>query len=206
MRYGSAVPVANVARALEVIAPHCDITQRLVDVPPSARIRGLYLNSTIQVLKRAGKLALYEEFFAGERWSPISFYPLSDYLVRLALAGSGLTSPARLHDGMKELTRRNSIAFASSVLGRVLLRILSRNPAKLTEQALAGRRQSTNYGEWSLLRHGETDLEIVKENEYIWIESALLGAALGTYEACDAKPVLTVKLRSRYSGSIRIRW
>lgn len=198
--------LAKVDRALEVIAPHCDITQRLADVPPSARIRGLYFGSITQGLKRAGKLACYDECFPGERWSPISFYPLSDYLVRLAFAGSVLTSPGRLHDGMKELTRRNAVAFASSVLGRVLLRILSRDPVRLTEQALAGRRQSTNYGKWWLVRHGESDLEIVKEDEYIWIESAVMGAALGTYEACDVKPVLTVKLTSRYAGSIRIRW
>ena len=117
-----------------------------------------------------------------------------------------MSTPETLHDGIFDLTRWNASAFASSVLGKVLIRFLARDPIKLTEQALAGRRQSTTYGEWKLLKRGPRDLEICFRDEYMWIESAINGAAVGTYDICDIKPTLTTSLESKYTGSTRIRW
>ena len=107
---------------------------------------------------------------------------------------------------MYELTRENAVAFSSSIVGRVLIRFLARDPIKLTEQALAGRRQSTTYGEWSWVRHGPTELEIFFRDEFMWIESAIAGAAAGTYDVCDPKPELTTTSEDKYNGSIRVRW
>ncbi len=200
------MPGALQARAVELIAPHCDIVERLADVPPSARVRGLYFRSVLTVLRRLGRLGPYEEYFPGERWSSLTFYPLSEYLVRLALAGAVVTSPQQLHEGIFNITRENASAFASSLLGRVMVRILDRDPVRLTEQGLAARRQSTTYGEWELKRPGPREVEMVYHAEYMWIESAIAGAATGSFEVCRVQAEVKTLLRDKYNGSTLIRW
>ncbi|HEX7453763.1 MAG TPA: TIGR02265 family protein [Polyangiaceae bacterium] len=193
-------------RAIEVVAPHCDIVERLQVVPPSARVRGLYLRSLETVTQRAGRGALYRQYFGGERWSPVRMYPLRDYMIRLALAGASLRSPGRVHDGMHDIWRTNATTFAGSLLGRTLLRILSNDPVRLTEQGLAARRQTYQYGHWEIVHHGPRTIEMVYREEYLWIQSAIAGGAVGAFEACGIAAQLDTKLVNRFDGSTTITW
>jgi uncharacterized protein (TIGR02265 family) len=193
-------------RALEFVAPHCDIVERLHDVPPSAQVRGLYFRSFLAILRQTGRLLDYERFFPNESYSSLTYQPLGEYLLRLAVAGAVMTSPETLHDGILQLTQKNAAAFASSILGKVLLRLLARDPVRLTEQGLSARRQSTTYGEWELIRRETRCLEMVYRAEYMWIESAIAGAAMGSFEACSLRPSLETVLKDKYNGSTLIRW
>ncbi|MGC4068257.1 MAG: TIGR02265 family protein [Polyangiaceae bacterium] len=180
--------------------------ERLSDVPPSAQVRGLYFRSFLGILRQAGDFSGYERYFPNESWSSLTYYPLSDYLLRLALAGALITSKQSIHEGILLITQRNAAAFESSVLGRVLLRLLARDPVRLTEQAVSARRQSTTYGEWELVKRDQRCLEMIYRGEYMWIESAIAGAALGSFEACSLKPHLETKLKDKYNGSTIVRW
>src|SRR5687768_15170391 len=146
-------PLDRVKRAIDLVAPYCDLVERLEVVPPSARVRGLYLKSLEPVLQRVGRSSLYRQYFEGERWSPIRMYPLRDYMIRLAVAGAALHSPERVHTGMRDVWRTNATTFASSLLGRTMLRFLAHDPVRLTEQGLAARRQTFQYGSWSIVHH-----------------------------------------------------
>jgi len=193
-------------RAIELVGPYCDIAERLEVVPPSARVRGLYMKSLESVLQRAGRVRLYQEFFRNERWSPVRMYPLRDYMVRLAVAGASLYSPERVHDGMRDVWRTNATTFASSLLGRTMLRLLSHDPVRLTEQGLAARRQTYQYGHWEIVRHDTRSIEMVYREEYIWIESAIAGGALGAFEACGIDAKIETKLVNRFDGSTLVTW
>jgi uncharacterized protein (TIGR02265 family) len=192
--------------ALELVAPHCDIVDRLRHVPPSAAIRGLFFKNITYQLEQAGALPAFRAYFPDDQHGALPFYPLSDFLLRLACAGALLRTPAALHDGMRVLCRGHKVAFTSSLLGRALLRLLSREPRRLTEQGLAARRQTYRYGRWSLVQHEPTVLEVVYEDEYQWIESAVMGSAEGTYESCLPAVQIETRLHSRFSGSTFLRW
>ena len=192
--------------AIELVAPHCDIVERLAVVPPSARVRGLYLKSLETLLQPSGSAALYRRFFAGERWSALRMYPLRDYMIRLAVAGAALRGPERVHEGMHDVWRTNATTFASSLLGRTMLRLLSHDPVRLTEQGLAARRQTYQYGHWSIVRHGPRSIEMIYREEYIWIESAVAGGAVGAFEACGLEVNLQTKLINRFDGSTVVTW
>jgi uncharacterized protein (TIGR02265 family) len=193
-------------RAVDVVAPFCDIRDRLPSLPPSARVRGLYFRALETITQRAGRGALYREHFGAERWSPVRMYPLRDYMVRLALAGASLRSPAEMHDGMHDIWRTNATTFASSLLGRTMLRILANDPVRLTEQGLAARRQTFDYGHWEIVRHGPRSIEMLYREEYLWIESAVAGGAVGAFEACGISVRLDTRLQSRFDGSTTITW
>ena len=136
----------------------------------------------------------------------LTYYPLSGYLLRLAVAGAIIASPSELHLGMYQAARRNSTMFASTVLGRALFRILAKDPIRLTEQAMAARRQAMNYGEWSIISRGPRHVETMYRSEYIWIESSVAGAAVGTFDACNLEATVHTQLEDRFNGSTLITW
>jgi uncharacterized protein (TIGR02265 family) len=194
------------SRAIELLAPYCDIADRLEAVPPSARVRGLYLKSLENIVQRAGKAELFERYFGGERWSAVRMYPLRDYMTRLAMAGASLKGVERVHEGMHDVWRTNATTFANSLLGRAMLRLLSNDPVRLTEQGLAARRQTYQYGHWAIVRHGTHSIEMVYREEYIWIESAIAGGAVGAFESCGIQAKFETKLINRFDGSTLISW
>ena len=49
------------ARALEWLAPHCDLERRLGDVPWDARVRGVYYNALAAEME-SGKHFLHAEY------------------------------------------------------------------------------------------------------------------------------------------------
>ncbi len=197
---------AGYRRAVELVGPHCDIETRLPDIPPSAKVRGPLFRSVYQALEAEGRLEGFYELVPRRKRSSFGEFPLGEYLIELAVAGALMAAPERLEQGMFDISRNNARVFAATLMGRALLRLLARDPVRLTEQAVAARRQMANYGDWRMLRHGPRDIEMVYRDEYTWLESAIAGAAVGSFEACDVEPQIETKLSDRYNGSTRIRW
>ena len=193
-------------RALEYVAPFCDIRQRLGVVPLEARVRGIAFRSITAALSEAGLLEPYGERFGPLRYESLAFYPLSDYMVRLASAAAFLRSPADLFLGMGEIMRKNAREMTASVLGQTLIHALASDPRSLLEQGLAMRRQTFDYGRWELIHHGPRQIEVRYTDELVWIEQALGQAALGTFDACRIKPRITVELGGPYDGSHHFAW
>lgn len=166
----------------------------------------MWHRSVLAALKQYGKLEEYLDYFPNERWSTLTFYPLSVFMLRLAVAGAVIASPSKIHEGMFQAFRLNSTTFAASVLGRVLLRMLDSDPVRLTEQAMVARRQSTNYGEWKIVSRGPHHVEAVYRSEYVWIDSAIAGSAAGTFEACAINATVRTKPQDRFNGSTLVTW
>jgi uncharacterized protein (TIGR02265 family) len=192
--------------ALDLVAPHCDIVERLALVPPTARLRGLLFRAIETQVERRGRLDRYRAFFPHDRYSSIPFYSLSEYIHRIAVAGALVASPRTVHEGMYDLSRGNAVAFAESLIGRALIRLLARDPVRLTEQGLAAQRQMASYGRWAIVRRGERVLEMQYQDEYVWIESVMAGSAAGTFESCGIRADLETTLSGRFSGATIVRW
>jgi uncharacterized protein (TIGR02265 family) len=197
--------VSERERLLEAVYAHCDLRERLTLVPPSAKVRGLYFRSIDAVLARAGRADHYREVFP-ERFAAILWHPASEFLVRLAVGASLLTSPERVHAGMFEIGRRNAVAFAESLIGRTMLRLLSRDPQRLLQQGVAGRRQSYSYGSWELSFPEPRTAVMTMVEEYLYIESYMLGAAQGTFDAIALPVRSEVILDNAFCGRHILRW
>lgn len=157
-------------------------------------------------LKQVGKLEEYREYFPDDRWSMLTYYPLASFMLRVAVAGAIMASPFEIHHGMHQAMRLNATTFASTVLGRALFRILAKDPIRLTEQAMAARRQAMSYGEWSIVSRGPRHIETAYRSEYLWIESAIAGSAVGTFDACNLVATVETRLDDRFNGSTLITW
>lgn len=191
---------------MDVLAPHCDIATRLNAVPPSARVRGIYFRSALEELTRRGLRSAFETVIHETERSAFMLYPATDYIVWIAWAGSLVTSPRSVHEGMRELSRGNAVYFGQSLLGRSLIRLLSRDPVQVLHQAMKSKSVVSNYGRWYIASESRNHVVVRHEEEYTWIESALLGAALGALESCGVRPSVEVKLKDPYNGDLIFRW
>lgn len=191
---------------LEWIRPHCDIEDRLPLIPPSARVRGIWARILERQLQERGLESRYRELLPLERRSALGFHPACDLCVCAAVAGALVAGPENLHRGMFEVTRDNALQFADSLLGRTLVRFLARDPERLAQQAVASRRQTCNYGSWELVLASDHELRIALRQEYLWIDSYLLGAAAGTFASLGRDVEVVAELEDRFNGVHIIRW
>lgn len=191
---------------LTLVRNHCDLEARLEAIPPRAAVRGLYFSNSQRAVEQAGLSPNLEALVGRHRYTALRLYPLHDYLVTLAAAGALLASPAGVHAGMVSASRGDAPAFAQSLLGRALLHLLASDPRRLLQQGVAARRQSANYGRWSVTFPAPRQAEMRFADEYIWIESAMAGAAHGTFGMIGMQVDIEVELTGPYDGVHRLRW
>jgi uncharacterized protein (TIGR02265 family) len=196
----------DVPAALAPTLPHVDLVERLHAVPEGAAVRGVHFKALMQAVDRRGLRPAFDQTFPYDDFSIVRTYPVGDYLVRLAYAGSLATSPAEVHEGMRLLMHDNATFFAHSLFGKSLIWTLGRSPQRVLSQAIIAKRSATNYGKWTLIEHGPQAFEVKHEDEYVWIASALTGGAVGMVEACGLTPVIEVKMVDRFNGSTWFRW
>jgi uncharacterized protein (TIGR02265 family) len=201
-RLDRAEPRADVIRNL---CRGCDLAERLILLPPSVRSRGVYLTGIDRALAKGGSFDEFKALFP-KRASAIAWYPTSEFLTRLAVAGALLAGPERVHQGMFEIGRGNAVTFAESLLGRVLIRFLDRDPKRLLKQGIAGRRQGNTHGRWELEFLSEREAVVTMTEEYCYIESYMLGAAQGTFDAIGLPVQAEAVLQDRFNGKHVLRW
>jgi uncharacterized protein (TIGR02265 family) len=190
---------------IQELCRYSDLPERLPLVPPSAKVRGIYFRTIERVLGDAGRREAYDELFP-QHFSAVLWHPAAEFLVRLVSAGALLLDPKRVYEGMFEIGRRNAVMFAESLLGRTLLRILDRHPKRLLQQALAGSRQSCTHSRWKLDFPDDRTGVVTMLEEYLYMDSWLLGAARGTFEAVGASVRTEVLPRDKFSGQHIHRW
>jgi uncharacterized protein (TIGR02265 family) len=190
---------------LAEVSRYCDIAERLTLVPPSAKVRGTYCRSIDAALTEAGKYKRYRELFPRELGT-LQWHPCGEFLVRLTVGAALLVGPERVKEGMLEIGRRNALEFARSLLGRMLLRLLSRDPKKLLLQGVAARRQTCSYGEWQVTFPKERSAIVTMVEEYMYLETFMLGAALGTFDAIGLKVDARAELQTQFHGRHILHW
>jgi uncharacterized protein (TIGR02265 family) len=191
--------------ALAAVGRHCDVEERLLLVPPSAKVRGVYFRSIESALRQAGQLARYRALFPRDLGT-LQWHPCGELLRRVTVGAALLVGPERVHEGMREIGRHNAVEFAQSLLGRMLMRLLSRDPKKLLLQGIAARRQTCSYGTWQVTFPEERSAIVTMDEEYLYLESFCMGSALGTFEAIGLAVDARCELNTRFDGRHVLRW
>lgn len=199
------LPAVNLAQSIEEVSRHCDLKQRLSAIPPSAKIRGAFFRSIERGLGSASLDPRFEAMFP-VRPSSILWYPMSDFLVQLTVGAAMLSGAEHVHQGMSEIGRRNAVAVSETLFGRALLRLLSRDPRKLLMQGAAIRRQCNSAGSWELSFPDDHSAIMVMREEYLYMDSYLLGAAHGTFETLGVPVRIECVLEDRYNGRHLLHW
>jgi len=197
--------LAQRASLIDELCRASDLAERLPLVPPSARVRGLYFGNIERAVTVAGHGERFSSLFP-KRFGTVLWHPATEFLVQLAVGGALLAGPDRVYEGMFELGRGNAVAFGESLLGRTLLRLLARDPKRLLRQGIAARRQSCSFGMWELEFSSEREAIVTMAEEYLYIDSFLVGAAQGTFDAIGIPVRTEIILRDRFNGQHILRW
>jgi uncharacterized protein (TIGR02265 family) len=191
--------------ALDLVGAHCDLEKRLVDIPPAARARGIWVRTFESEIEKSGQLERYLRIFDG-RASAFGWLPCSEVVARIAVCGALYTSPQEVHVGMRKIGRAQALRFSESLLGRSLIRLLSPDPVRVLQQGAAARRQTCNYGQWDYDFSHPRRAIVHHKDEYGWLESQVLGSAEGTLEAIGVRASVELTLTDPYNGIVDIRW
>lgn len=205
-RAGLSSAGAELEGLLNEIGKYCDIRERLSLVPPSAKVRGVYARSIDAALTEAGLFKRYKEIFP-TNLGTLNWHPTGEFLVRLTVAGALLAGgPENVLAGMTEIGRKNALEFARSLLGRMLMRLLSNDPRKLLLQGVAARRQTCSYGTWTVTFPEERKAVVQMNEEYLYLDSFMFGAAHGTFDAIGLAVTASCELDTRFHGRHYLSW
>jgi uncharacterized protein (TIGR02265 family) len=194
---------------VELVRDVCDLAARLPLVPASAQGRGLYFQSIEDEMMRAGQFAEFAallELPDGHRTKTLQWYPIREYMRWICAAAYLLKGASSFDQGLFDLGYAYSNAFMNTILGRSMLRVLSRDPVRLMQQGVSGRKHSATYGKWTCHQYGEREMGMRYEGEYVWIESVVAGAAKGSLDACGVKAEIVTHLTGRFAGETKVRW
>jgi uncharacterized protein (TIGR02265 family) len=187
------------------VGPYSDLEQRLNDIPPSARARGIWVRNFENVLAREGKLGQYVAI-VGEPAAALGWHPLGEVVARLAVAAAVHTSPREMHVGLRALGRAQAVQFSHSLLGKTLIRLLNPDPVRVLQQGAAARRQTCNYGSWEYDFSQTHRVRVTHRDEYGWLDTQVLGSAEGTFDAIKVPAQFHLEMVDRYNGVIDITW
>lgn len=197
------------ASIFEQAADHCDVVERLSLIRADQMARGVWFKMLRAEVARRGKghLAAYDEACGRHDAVTFKMYPLDDYLRRLVIAGALVASPARVHDGMRDLNRASVGYFAKSILGRLTISIVRPTPHDLLKQIERSRPHVASYGTFRYERRGPRAAAMHLSDEPLYIESAQLGGMLSTLDVCGIVDAQTlVAVHTTTSGTIFAEW
>jgi uncharacterized protein (TIGR02265 family) len=191
--------------ALDFVGAYCDLEKRLVDIPPAARARGIWVRTFEAEIDKVGQLERYLRIFPS-RASTLGWLPCSEAVARVAVCGALYASPSDVHAGMRRIGQVQPLRFSESLLGRSLIRLLSPDPVRVLQQGAAARRQTCNYGQWDYDFSQPRRATVRHRDEYGWLESQVLGSAEGTLQAIGVNATVELTLEDAYNGVVDIRW
>ncbi len=195
--------------SLDACFEHTDLRWRLTQIPDSAMCRGAYFN---MLDARAGILGPavqreYRAFFPVFKFNVFRMYSVRDYLTRLVVLAQIRYGAKDIYRGIEDLQRQAFSTWANTLMGKATLALVDRDVVSILraiESAFASQ-MIVNYSTFRIDRVDSEQIIATLDNEYNYIEHAMVGALRGVLEACDVVGTVTAELASPFHGEVRIR-
>lgn len=195
--------------SLDECFAHTDLKWRLAQVPLETTCRGAFFN---MLDDRAGALstevqAEYRRFFKIHRFSSFRMYPVTDYLTRLVVLAQVQYGARGIYAGIRELQSTAFDAWAETLLGKAALAVVDPGLGamlRMLERAYASNTVVTGT-RMRVTRESATEIITEIDNEYVYIEHAMVGAAEGIARVCGTPVHVTASLTTPFSGVMRLQ-
>lgn len=194
--------------SLEACEQSTDLTWRLRQIPPQATCRGAFFN---MLDERAAALsaetqAEYRRFFRIHRFASFRMYPLSDYLTRLVVLSQIHFGAAQIYPGVRQLQSGAFDAWAETLLGKAALAVVDPSfvsMLRVLERAYASR-TVVSAARFRVVSESPEEIVTEIEDEYVYIEHAMVGAIEGVARVCGQEVTVKAELRTPFDGILRI--
>jgi hypothetical protein len=184
---------------------HTDLEWRLSQIPDTAACRGVFLN---MLDDRAAGLGVevqraYRDFFKTYKFSPLQFFPVKDYLIRIVKLAEIAFGAENIYRGIYEIQSHAFPAWRHTLIGRVWFAIKGNDLEPMLRMVCKNTPKVTNYGATEFTGSGG-QFQIHFRNEYLYIEHAMAGALAGVAKACEVPVTIEVQLIDAFNGSVAI--
>ncbi|MBN8613533.1 MAG: DUF2378 family protein [Deltaproteobacteria bacterium] len=194
--------------SLEACEQATDLTWRLSQIPPEATCRGAFFN---MLDDRAGALSLetqaeYRRFFRIHRYASFRMFPLSDYLTRLVVLAQIHYGKDAIYSGVRRLQSGAFDAWADTLLGKAALAVVDPSLGsmlRMLERAYASRTVVSN-ARFRVVSETATEIVTEIDEEYVYIEHAMVGAIEGVARVCGVDVTVRAELSGPFDGILRI--
>ena len=192
-------------------SPDEELAERLKRIPEKAGCRGFYVNMLDRVAGQLGPevQTSYRENFPMFKVPIIRMHPIADYIRRAYFIAREHRGLDEVYDGITTIQGHAYQAFFNNLVGRQIQRLFSPTPRgleKLCKWMNFNRQILLNYGKWTFTKRGNESLLIDFDQEYVYIEYAMVGGFLSLAESFSLKPSFNVQLRDQFNGSIEVTW
>lgn len=195
----------HVASLTECYA-HTDLEWRLTQIPDEATCRGAFFGMLADRAHAFGPGVEHEyrRLFPTSDQTAFRMYPVRDYLTRIVVLSQIRYGAENIPAGLRQLQASAFDAWGGTMLGRAAMTMVERRPApilRMLERAYTSRTVNS---------HANLILEVVEpkrvvvrfEHEYLYIESAMVGALEGVARLCGLRPTSNVELRGPFDGTV----
>jgi uncharacterized protein (TIGR02265 family) len=160
-----------------------DLRRRLSLVTPADTSRGLFLKGVLESALQLGSEATMRhclEQSGGQHFVELFNYPVST-LLRLSYAGARLLSDdtRSFSEVMRQMGYLSARSFASSTMGKMMLRMVLGQPRLLLDTLPAAHRMNTSAGECKVRWTGHTRAVVLITRDFLphpYTEGSLRGA------------------------------
>ncbi len=194
--------------SLEACERTTDLAWRLTQVPSDACCRGAFFN---MLDERAGALGPetqdeYRRFFRVYRHPSFKMFPVSDYLTRLVVLAQVHYGADHIYTGIRQLQSGAFDAWAETLLGKAAIAVVDPSfPSmlRMLERAYASR-TVVSHARFRVVSETAEEVVTELEQEYVYIEHAMVGAIEGVARVCGVEVSVTPELKGPFDGVLRI--
>ena len=182
---------------------HTDLEWRLAQIPGDASCRGAFAN---MLDDRAGQLghvtqAAYRKAFP-HKISPFKMIPVARYVTQLTVLAQIHYGAKNISAGMRAITGE-AFSLTSVLFGRSTVPDKVRFIGALKFVAFTWPR-ILNYSKFSFKQTSPTITTVTFANEYVYIDSAMLGGLEGLARHCGIEVTCEAQLTDQFNGDVVI--
>lgn len=195
--------------SLEECFAHTDLEWRLGAIPSWATVRGVYMAMLDRQAADLGPTTHeeYRAFFRVGSFSPLRQYPARDYVTRLAVLAQIHWGGPAIYQGIRRIQARAFDTWTSTVVGRAALALFE--PTFLGCLRFCERAYETgvpgNYARFTVESADDRLIVTRFDNEYVYIEHAMVGALEGVAKICGEQATFEAELDGAFDGRVLVR-
>lgn len=183
------------------------LPKRLDDTPIGAHTRGLFFNLAEAAVAKKDRalLPVWRAASGARRRWPFKLYPARDFIREQATAAV-LIEPEDPARALFEMWLSTPSLSPLIKADRFVRYLMGNDPAHALRWLERNRGMMCDYGLWRLEELGPKRFVFHIADEWVWIDSAHRGGAVGTLERCGVVGSVTAEMVSEYDGKLHFSW
>lgn len=176
------------------------LTERLNEMPPDARVKGMFIKGIIERAAAAGVELEHK------RYVPFKDYPATEYLELLAAGAEAVHPNVPPLEGLRRLGHTVYGTFLSSTIGRVTMAVAGRDMRTAVSMVPRAYSLSGNLAQVDILSLTDRSARLALHDVWDWPGAYQVGIMEGGFDAFQVDGEVRVKLLGLCEAELQLDW